>query len=63
MIGGAVVEVEWGIGVGVEWDGYSGWRLRALSWPTMGLKNLVELLDSAPEQLVGLRDWWRLFVH
>ena len=29
----------------------------------MGLKNLVELLDPAPEQLVGLRDWWRLFVY
>ena len=29
----------------------------------MGLKNLVELLDPAPEQLVGLRNWWHLFVY
>ena len=26
-------EVEWGIGVGMEWGRYSGWRLWALSWP------------------------------
>ena len=63
LIGGGVGEVEWGIGVGMEWGRWSGWRLWALSWPTMGLKNLVELLGLAPEQLVGLRDWWHLFVY
>ena len=30
---------------------------------TMGLKNLVELLDPALQQLVGLRNWWCLFLY
>ena len=33
--------MEWEVGVGMEWGRKSGWRLRALSQPTMGLKNLV----------------------
>ena len=46
-------------GVGQE---VSGWRLWALNEPTMRLKNLAELLDPAPKQSVGLRNWWCLFL-
>ena len=27
----------------MEWGRWSGWRLWALNWPTMGLKNLAEV--------------------